>query len=131
MSRINFHAILLGKHSTQRKAAAGLELSFATRELRDICEKRSVAVSILGLSSALELEQRIADIEALENVSDLIELFPECVVQMGTGFSLQIEAAYKVVFCAGHVSTPLTSVGTVNWEKVTRIRIVALEATNA
>jgi hypothetical protein len=106
-----------------------LELSFSTTELREICEKRAVAVAALGLAAALELEQRLADIEASDTAAELSALFPDDIsnrtpVERG----LRIKAGYWLVFCSGHVRTPTTSAGATDWDGVTRMRVVALEA---
>jgi hypothetical protein len=64
-----------------RSAAQGyrLELTFQTAELRDICEKRTVAAKELGYAAARELAERLADIEALDTVSDLSLLLGDAI----------------------------------------------------
>lgn len=98
-------------------------------ELREICEKRSAAVNALGSSAALELEQRLADVEASDTVADLIALFPDDVVeQSASARALRLKAGYRLVFRSGHVTTPITSTGSTDWGEVSRMRIVAIEA---
>lgn len=106
-----------------------MELSFATTELREICEKRDAAVAALGTAAALELEQRLADIEALETAADLGALFPADVLERSqTERALRLRAGYKIAFRSGHVHTPFTPMGDTDWRKVTRMRILAIEA---
>jgi hypothetical protein len=105
-----------------------LELSFSTLELRDICERREVAVATLGIPAALELEQRLADIEACNTVADLMSLFPDDIIDRSPDErSFLLTTGHAVVFRSGHVKTPTTSAGATDWERVTRIRIIALE----
>ena len=112
-----------------RTDSGRLELSFSTTELRDICEKRRAAVNALGTSAALELEQRLADIEALDNVADLASLFPDDISDHSPiERSLRLTTGHRLLFRSGHVKTPLTSTGATDWKKVTRMRIVAIEA---
>jgi hypothetical protein len=56
-----------------------LELTFHTAELREICEKRSVAAAEFGYAAARELAERLADIEALDTVAELSLLRPEAI----------------------------------------------------
>ena len=106
-----------------------MELSFSTTELREICEKRGAAIAALGPAAALELEQRLADIEFLETVADLAALFPDNVIERSSNdWALRLNTGYSVVFRSGHVTTPLTSSGGTDWVKVTRMRILAIEA---
>lgn len=106
-----------------------MELSFSTTELREICEKRGAAIAALGTAVALELDQRLADIEASDTVADLEALFPAEVRERSPSERvLRLRTGYRVVFRSGHVKTPLTSTGATDWERVTRMRILAIEA---
>jgi hypothetical protein len=64
-----------------------VDLSFQTKELRDICERRNVAEEKLGVAAALELAQRLADIDA-ETAKDLFSLFPEDITATGPARNL-------------------------------------------
>lgn len=108
-----------------------MELSFANLELREICEKREAAVSAIGQTAALELAQRLADFVEFDNVADFSVLFPGDVLDRSADErSLRLNAGFEVVFRSGHVKTPTTSTKAVDWAKVTRIRIVAIESAN-
>jgi hypothetical protein len=108
-----------------------LELSFSTTELRDICEKRMAAMDALGTAAALELEKRLADIEALETVADLASLFPDATVDRSpVERSLRLTTGQELVFRSGHATTPTTPTGATDWAKVNRMRIMAIEIDN-
>jgi hypothetical protein len=108
-----------------------LELSFSTIELREIFEKRATAVEAIGIEAALELEQRLADIEALENVSDFTALFSDNTISRSPHEqSFQLKTGHEVIFRSGHVNTPATTSGAIDWTKVTRMRIVSLEVSD-
>jgi hypothetical protein len=106
-----------------------VELSFDTAELREICEKRTAAEKSMGLSAALELEQCLADIEAADTFAEFSLLYPELIFDRPPDDRLlRFTAERQLVFCPGHVKTPRTSTGITNWERVTRLRIKAIEA---
>jgi|SRR6266436_6154314 len=106
-----------------------VELAFATIELRGICESRRRATTALGFDAARELEQRLADLSALATVRDLFDLFADDIIDRSPSErSVRLRAGYDLVFCAGHVDVPLAEDGSPDWTKVSRIRILALEA---
>jgi len=108
-----------------------VELTFGTTELRGICERRRRATAAIGAQAARELEQRLADFAALATVADLAGLFGENIIERSPiERSIRLKAGYDLVFCVGHVQVPCTPSGATDWAKVSRIRIMALEATD-
>jgi hypothetical protein len=108
-----------------------VELAFATVELRSICENRRRATTVMGAEAARELSQRVADLVALETVAELADLFPTDIIDRSpTERALRLQSAHDLIFCAGHVQVPTNENGGTDWTKVSRIRIIALEAPN-
>ena len=108
-----------------------MELVFATVELRSTCENRRTATTVMGAQAARELSQRVADLIALNTVADLADLFAEDILDRSpTERALRLRAGHDLVFCAGHVQVPMTEGGGTDWTRVSRIRIIALEARN-
>jgi hypothetical protein len=106
-----------------------VELSFSTPQLREICERREAAIAALGESVALELEERLADIDALDTVADLSSMFPGDVIdRTPEERSITLKAGAHLVFRAGHVRTPVDSASATDWSKVSRIRVVGIES---
>jgi hypothetical protein len=108
-----------------------LELTFNTAELRDICEKRAVAAEKLGYAAARELADRLADIEALDTVADLVQLLGQAVRDRGRhAKSFQLEAGFDVVFKSGHPALSTDNPEPTNWDATTRMKILAIEQVN-
>jgi hypothetical protein len=108
-----------------------VEFTFATTELRGICENRRRAAAAIGVQAAHELEQRIADLAALATVADLASLFAGNIIERSPlERSIRLKTGYDLVFRAGHVKVPQTSSGALDWAKVSRIKFIALEATD-
>lgn len=106
-----------------------MHLSFQTEEIRDICEKRAAAAAALGLAISLELAQRLADIDAVDTVADLMLLFSEIAFEREDDTcGLRLSNGLVLSFRSGHVKTPLGSTGKPDWAKVTRVRIMEFEA---
>lgn len=107
-----------------------MELSFASVELRDLCEKRDKASAAFGPLAASELENRLADIAACETALELMDLFSTDIVAVSaTERALLLKAGVQVRFRSGHVKTPLIADCT-DWAHVRRIKITAVEAVN-
>lgn len=108
-----------------------MELSFATPRIRDLCERREEAIAALGLDVALELGQRLADFEALDNAADLIALFVDAITERSPEVQLlHLSTGHTLVLVSGHAKPRVTSGGTTDWAKVTRMRIVEIEEPN-
>lgn len=112
--------------------AKRLELTFQTAELRDICEKRDVATAKLGYAAARELAEKIADIEALDNVADLSGLLGEAICDRSpTEKSLRLKSGFDVVFVSAHPPPPEAAAPeATDWTETTRMKITAIEPIN-
>jgi hypothetical protein len=108
-----------------------LEITFHTAELREICEKRSVAAVELGYAAARELAERLADIEALDTVAELSMLLGEALCDRSpTEKSLRLNSGFYVVFVSAHPAPPGVSAKATDWKKTTRMKITAIEPIN-
>jgi hypothetical protein len=104
-----------------------LELTFSTAELREICEKRSVAVAKLGYPAARELAERLADVEAADTVADLSVLLGEAMCDRSpTEKFLRLKTGFGVAFVSGHTAHMETGKAT-DWSKTSRMKITAIE----
>jgi hypothetical protein len=102
-----------------------LELTFLTAELRDVCEKREVAMARIGYAAARELAERLADIQAVDNVAELSQLLGDTVEdRTALKKAVRLAAGFEVMFESGHThSNP-------DWASTSRIKIVAIEPGN-
>jgi hypothetical protein len=109
-----------------------VELAFGSIHLRNVCESRRRATTVLGgADAARELEGRLADLSAATNVAELSDLFPDDIVDRSpTEQSVRLRSGHDIVFAAGHVMVPVNADGSIDWTQVTRIRILALETRN-
>ncbi|GEQ96635.1 hypothetical protein JCM17844_02720 [Iodidimonas gelatinilytica] len=72
-----------------------MEIAFTSKDIREICENRQVAVNNLGEDVTISLIKRLADIYAASNVYELIAGDPEisgntCVIQLADNHRLSI-----------------------------------------
>lgn len=108
-----------------------MELTFLTAELREVCEKRAVAASTLGYAAARELSDRLADIEAVNNVAELSLLLGQAISDRSdTEKSLRLEAGCQIIFASAHPPASNAPSETVDWTKTSRMKILAIEVIN-
>jgi hypothetical protein len=107
-----------------------MELSFATEQLRAICESRRRALTRLGANAARALETVLADIEACQSVFEFTALYGDQVKSLSLDkWHVTLEGEATMVFTSGHVSTPKKKDGHVDWKEVTRVRIELIGVT--
>ena len=105
-----------------------MELSFATEQLRGICESRRRAVTRLGVDAARALEMVLADIDACQSVAEFTALYGDQVKSSSSdNWQVTLEGETMMFFLSGHVSTPKKKDGRIDWNKVTRVRIESIE----
>lgn len=108
-----------------------VEISFEDASLRAVCEIRKKAVAALGEHGANALTQTLAELNASESASVFLDLYGDAVFDKPKSRKcLHLTPSVTLVFRSGHVKTPIAIDGSVNWDKVSRIRIMALEVTH-
>jgi hypothetical protein len=108
-----------------------LEITFHTADLREICEKRSVAAARLGYAAARELAERLADVDALDNVAELSSLLGDAICDRSpTERSLRLNSGFQVVFVSAHPSSAGASQHATDWTATSRMKITAIELIN-
>ena len=104
-------------------------LNFQSEELRDICEKRSVATEVIGPTAALELAQKLADLAACETVSEFCSLNPDVVADISdTEKCIRLASGHQIKLRSGHPTYPDPPAEITNWSATTRVRIFCIEA---
>lgn len=104
-----------------------MEFSYETARIKELCEKRVPAVEEFGEEAALDLERRLADLEACDNAVEFLVLCEGDLVQLaGHRWRLQLRGGASIEFISGHLKQLLTETGETDWSKVTRLRIKAI-----
>lgn len=108
-----------------------LDFAYQTARIKDICERRARAVAELGEPAALELERRLADIDACDNAADFAALCgSELLVLSGHRWALPLAEGVRMELVAGHVKARLAATDATDWGKVTKFRIDEIGGTD-
>ena len=104
-----------------------MELAFKSKYLRDICEDMTKAKFVLGDTVAEALAHRLADLHAAISIRDL--LVGNCRIE-GVGDTQRVYIAlpqdHCIILTANHLKQPITPQGDLDWNSVTRIKIILI-----
>ena len=104
-----------------------MELTWDSREVRDLCEKRECAMAQLGDDVALELGKIVADLEAVASMAEFLELAdPDLILVNATEVVVILETGPRLVLGSGHPDAAAAD-DPPEWATVTRCRIRRLE----
>ena len=108
-----------------------MELTFLTAALREVCEKRAVAVANLGYAAARELSDRLADIQAVDSVDELSQLLGQAISdKSATEKALRLDTGHEILFSSAHPLAGKAPSEMTDWTKTSRMKILAIEPTN-
>lgn len=89
-----------------------------------MCEKRAHAVETLGEIAALELERRLADIEACDTAEEFSTLCGNELTRISPHkWLLSLDKGCSIILSCGHSKPRLTTSGATDWPNVRRFRI--------
>ena len=112
------------------RRANTLELAFDSLSLRATCENEAQARSELGDAVADMLKHRLGDLRAATSSKDLLAGKPR-VSTDGQHMIVDVGDTHRIVFKANHIKCPMTNTKEVDWERVSRIKILRIEGDNA
>jgi hypothetical protein len=102
-----------------------LVVAFENKDLRMVCENESIAKENYG---STKLQDRLADIFAATTVRDLPVGNPvETEYETLPAFKIEIEAGLLLFISPNHVAIPCLQDGHVAWDKVSRVKIIAIQ----
>jgi hypothetical protein len=111
----------------QSSIFAILNLAFATKALRSLCETKSIAERKLGAKAAARLRRRLADLRAAESAAEIVAIG---LVQLpqppSTQFYFDLGGAMLVVE-VNHQKEPTADSGGIDWARVTRVKVMKVE----
>jgi plasmid maintenance system killer protein len=108
--------------------ATTLEIAFAEKNLRELCESEVKAKRILGLEIAAKLRRRLADIRAATSIRDLVVGNPrELEGNCPRPYLIELGPGARMILMANHNHNPVLNSGCIDWSKVSRVKILRIE----
>lgn len=103
-----------------------LEIAFATKTLRTLCEDEVQAAEELGATVARALRTRLADLRAATHPLDL-PLGQPHVNDEAEAIIVDLADGYRLVFRCNHPRPPRMDNGSIAWSRVSRIQLLRIE----
>lgn len=102
-----------------------MEIAFANKQLRSICQDNDKAERELGPSVSKKLKLRLADLRAASTIYDLPPIYNSIEIT-SHNIKIGLENGYEILCQANHIPNPLTESGTIDWKRVRRIKILSI-----
>lgn len=132
LGRPNFQHTNRLAFEAESDIVATLELAFANKSLRQLCESEAKATRDLGGRVAQKLRRRLADLCAATSVKDLVAGRPrELEGVPHRNLAVDLCEGSRIVFCANHNTIPGLPSGKVDWSRVSRVKILRIESVDA
>ena len=101
-----------------------MDIGFRNLRLRKLCEEERQATRRLGPDSARKLRARLSDLEAVACVTDLQAGRPHPLTGDREGqFALDLAGGHRLVFSPADAPMPSREDGSIDWSRVTAVRI--------
>jgi len=108
-----------------------LEIAFAEKADRRLCENEAIAERMLGIKVADKLKRRLADLRAATTVADIVAGKPQVLFgKYKHQIAVELCDGYSLVFCANHNTNPILESDKIDWSRVSRIQILRIENQN-
>ena len=102
-----------------------MDIDFAAAKLRALCEQHARMVAAFGFPCAKKLQNRLADLEAVAFVSELVAGRPHPLKGDRLGqFSVDLHGAIRLVFEPNQDPIPRNADKSIAWNQVSKVRIV-------
>jgi hypothetical protein len=97
-------------------------------ELRALCDDESVAFQRLGTDAADALKHRLADIRAADSIDDVVAGRPQRGKYLDSDcIRFELAGSHQLTVVPNHAPPRNDAHGHTVWDKVRRVRVVALE----
>jgi proteic killer suppression protein len=104
-----------------------LEISYADKKIRNICDNEAVALRRLSPNVVMALMRRLTDLNSATNILDVPLGNPREISGDPPGeYRLDLVDGYFLMFCAVDLKMPLNDKNKVDWTKVSRLKLLRI-----
>lgn len=106
-----------------------MDLAYPSTSLRSVCEVEAVAVAEYGIAVAALLKNRMADLDAAVSIKDLVAGSPmHCEGDDRDNIVIELGGSHRLFLCANHLNNPKLETGELDWTRVSRVKVLRIEA---
>lgn len=108
-----------------------MEITYATKEIRRLCEEEKHQLRQLGKERSRRLKNRLNELRAKGNVSELQLGRPHELTEDRAGqYSVDLDGPRRLLFESTELPPPALPAGGIDWQQVKSIRILGIEDTH-
>jgi hypothetical protein len=100
-----------------------MELAFATRDLRALCEDLDVARDVLGTPAADQLRARLADLRASDSVEEFLNLGLSGVGVVEATVTVELAHGRRMILRPNHFEAGEAT----EWRRVRRVQVIRID----
>ncbi|RMX08181.1 hypothetical protein D8I35_03450 [Corticibacter populi] len=105
-----------------------MEITFDTKELRDLCADEETAAQKLGSVAAESLKHRISDIRAADSIDEVLAGKPRTGIHEGAEcYFIDLPPPFRVAVVPAHGTPRMKPDGSADWSRIRRIKVVSLQ----
>jgi len=101
-----------------------VQLAFDTEHIRTICESSAEAIREFGQEVAYVLMARLDDLDSAVSIKDVLLGRPRA--HHNGELEIELTGGYRMSCRANHPKNPMTDSNVIDWDKVSRIKIVGI-----
>jgi len=104
-----------------------LEISYADKKIRNICDSEAVALRRLPPNVVKALMRRLTDLNSASNIMDVPLGNPREISGDPPGeYRLYLVDGYYLMFCAVDLKMPINHKNKVDWSRVSRLKLLRI-----
>lgn len=104
-----------------------MDVAFADKSMRNLCESDSKATRTLGADVASTLKARLADLLAAEHVGELVSGAPRTLDGTLHGhLTMELGPKIGILLAINHTMPPTDASGQIDWARVRRLKVIRI-----
>jgi proteic killer suppression protein len=108
--------------------------SFKKKQDQKTFSSEKALIKAFGQEQARKIARRLSEIQAADNL-EMLRTLPQARAHELTGnrkgqISLDVKQPFRLIILPDHEDCPLKEDGGLNWEKITKVKIIGIEDTH-
>lgn len=108
-----------------------MQITFASKTIQRLCEEEKHQLKQLGAKRAKRLKNRLNELRAVQNVSQLQLGRPHALTgDLAGQYSVDLDGPMRLLFEPTDQPPPTLAAGGINWQQVTSVRLLEIGDTH-
>lgn len=106
-----------------------MEITFETRELRDLCIDEEAAAQKLDRATVEVLKRRLSDIHAADSIGEVLAGNPRPGMHDGVEcYVIDLPQSFRLTVVPAHRDPRVNADGSADWGRIRRVKVVSLQS---